>query len=151
MNKYKIRDLKTDDIERLVEIDEICFPDEIVFDKDFFEYLLTDPREKAAIAITESEKIIGFIITLIFEEIAEIATIDILPEFRRKGLGKLLMEETEKRLKNKEVQMILLQVAENNTGAIEFYENLGYIKVEKIPDYYPPNISAFVMIKEVGA
>ena len=46
--------------------------------------------------------------------------------FRKKGIGKSLMDELEKRLKEKGCLRCYLLVTRDNLEAIQFYENLGW-------------------------
>lgn len=46
--------------------------------------------------------------------------------FRKKGIGKSLMDELEKRLREKGCLRCYLLVTRDNLGAIQFYENLGW-------------------------
>ncbi|RPI07782.1 MAG: GNAT family acetyltransferase [Zetaproteobacteria bacterium] len=50
----------------------------------------------------------------------------VLPEHQGKGLGRLMMAEAERRLRDAGCPKINLQVRTTNTGVIEFYRRLGY-------------------------
>ncbi len=50
----------------------------------------------------------------------------VAPDLQRKGLGRLMMSEAEKRLREQGCPKINLQVRTSNRGAIAFYERLGY-------------------------
>jgi ribosomal protein S18 acetylase RimI-like enzyme len=50
----------------------------------------------------------------------------VAPDQRRKGYGRLIMEEVERRIAEKGSPKINLQVRTSNTGVIAFYESLGY-------------------------
>lgn len=50
----------------------------------------------------------------------------VAPELQRKGLGRLMMSEAEKRLREQGCPKINLQVRTSNRGVIAFYERLGY-------------------------
>jgi ribosomal protein S18 acetylase RimI-like enzyme len=49
------------------------------------------------------------------------------PSHRRKGLGRILIEEAERTLAQRNCPKVNLQVLPNNAGAIEFYRRLGYV------------------------
>jgi ribosomal protein S18 acetylase RimI-like enzyme len=51
----------------------------------------------------------------------------VAPEHQRKGFGKILMGEAERRLREAGCPKINLQVRSTNTGVIEFYRRLGYV------------------------
>jgi ribosomal protein S18 acetylase RimI-like enzyme len=48
------------------------------------------------------------------------------PEYQGTGAGRLLMEDLERRLKEKGYPKIKLQVRNTNAKVIQFYEYLGY-------------------------
>jgi ribosomal protein S18 acetylase RimI-like enzyme len=50
----------------------------------------------------------------------------VAPEHQRKGLGRLLMAEAERLLRERGCPKINLQVRETNAGVIAFYRSLGY-------------------------
>lgn len=50
----------------------------------------------------------------------------LLPSVRHEGLGKKMLEEAEKRLKDKGVQLITAEFPTNNKIAIEFYKSQNY-------------------------
>jgi ribosomal protein S18 acetylase RimI-like enzyme len=54
------------------------------------------------------------------------------PEYRRKGLGRKMMEAIEKKLIVKGCPKICLMVRNDNLGVVEFYESIGYKKDEVV-------------------
>jgi ribosomal protein S18 acetylase RimI-like enzyme len=50
------------------------------------------------------------------------------PHHRRRGIGRRMMEEAEKRLLSAGCPKINLQVRETNQGVIRFYERIGYTR-----------------------
>lgn len=60
------------------------------------------------------------------DRIAELETLSILPRFRNRGVGKVLMEEVYSRLKQAGFRELMATVVSTNTGAIRFYESQGF-------------------------
>ena len=54
------------------------------------------------------------------------------PAHRKKGFGRLMMEEAEKRLREIGCTKINLQVRATNQGVVSFYEKLGYAVEERV-------------------
>ncbi len=48
------------------------------------------------------------------------------PDHQRKGLGRLLMGEAERRLRKLGCAKVNLQIRASNTSAVEFYRQIGY-------------------------
>jgi ribosomal-protein-alanine N-acetyltransferase len=78
-------------------------------------------------------------------------TVDVAPEQRRTGIGRILMEAGEAHLAAAGCIGVVLEVAVNNAGAQAFYERLGYRESGYIPGYYGDGTSALVMRKPLRA
>ena len=156
MEKVNVRKLTPADAEEIHRIDSICFPPEIAYSLSDFLNLLKHVNKPGIGGIKGyitgvGSKSAGFITARQTKHRrgrpAEIVTIDILPDFRRRGLGEQLLKLIENNLFNNMCRYIYLEVAENNKPAIKLYTKLGYKIAEKINAYYPGNIAAFLMIK----
>jgi ribosomal-protein-alanine N-acetyltransferase len=125
-------------LDKLFEIEEQCFNQE-AFTKRQIAYLLTDYNTIALVAKANND-IAGFIIAQIEIEnttmFGHIITINVAPNYRRKGIAQKLLKETETLLKQKGINEIHLEVKEDNTPALKLYQNLGYQKIGKIEKYY---------------
>lgn len=83
-----------------------------------------------------NKELVAFINFNILYEQAELNYIYVKPEFRGTKLGTLLMEEMFKRCYEKKVNTITLEVRISNTGAIQFYKNLGFEEISIRKNYY---------------
>ena len=72
-----------------------------------------------------------------------------LPEARRAGIGSLLMEECETRLRAAECKAVFLETAVDNDTALRFYKRLRYSVLKTIPRYYLDSIDALLMGKKL--
>jgi ribosomal protein S18 acetylase RimI-like enzyme len=54
----------------------------------------------------------------------------VIESYRKKGIGTLLMNELEKRLKGKDCIRSYLLVTHDNLDAIRFYENMGWERMD---------------------
>ncbi len=65
--------------------------------------------------------------------------------FRRLGIGKILIEQSIKRCKEKELKELIVLVNNVNKGAITFYKKIGFIDAERglYSDMYKLEISKF--------
>jgi ribosomal protein S18 acetylase RimI-like enzyme len=73
-----------------------------------------------------------------------VATIGVLPDHRRRGVGRSLLRACEAKLKTPRVR---LSVRASNEGAIRLYENEGYQRVDVWQGYYNDGEAAMVMEK----
>ncbi len=76
-----------------------------------------------------------------------IATIAVLPEYRRRGIGRELLHACEGQLKTPRIR---LSVRASNDGAIHLYEREGYRHIDVWQKYYNDGEAAIVMEKQRG-
>ncbi len=77
-------------------------------------------------------------------ELAWIATIGVLPAFRRQGIGSALLSTCEEGLG---VERVRLSVRQGNENAIRLYKSFGYQQIGTWPEYYRGGIDAVVLEK----
>lgn len=106
--------------------------------------------ERATIFVAhEGEEVCGFCWVAekgAFNRSAYIMLIGVDPLKQSRGIGKILLEETEKYLITKSAD-VFLTVSDFNTGAQKFYSSMGYKTVGAIPDYVKPGITEIIMRK----
>jgi ribosomal-protein-alanine N-acetyltransferase len=125
-------------LDKLFKIEEQCF-DQEAFTKHQIAYLLSDYNTIALAAKVENE-IAGFIIGQIEIEndtlFGHIITINVVPAFRKKGIGSKMLQEMEVILKQKGIGECHLEVREDNSSALKLYKNNGYQKIGILEKYY---------------
>ena len=133
-----VEDASSKDLERLWGIEKECFKEE-AFTKQQLSQMLNDYNTVSLVARKQDE-IAGFVMGMIYFERralhGHILTIDIGHVYRRKGLGRLLMNEIETIFKLKGAKASYLEVREDNAPAIGLYLNLGYKIIGKLDNYY---------------
>jgi ribosomal-protein-alanine N-acetyltransferase len=133
-----VEDASIRDLDRLYEIETECFTRE-AFTRTQIAQLLSGYNSIALIARVEGQ-IVGFVIGEIYVDgrvlQGHICTIEILRSFRRRGIGKKLLQEIEELFKQKGVKASALEVREDNIPAIELYRKLGYEKIGRLRNYY---------------
>jgi len=136
------------DVNAFCELDNLCFEEGIAYPKEEFSYYLK-LKNLLCYVIEEQNKIVAFIIANYQKSYAQIITIDVHPDYRRKGYAERLMKLVEEELIKANVRFIFLYVAENNNSAIKLYQKLCYEIHGKVPNYYKHNLDAYVMIKNL--
>lgn len=125
-------------LDDLQQIEEECFEDE-AFTREQIAQLLKDYNSIGLVARI-GDRIVGFIISMIYVDRnclqGHILTIDVSLDHRRKGIGQMLILQSEKILGQKGVKTSHLEVREDNCAAINLYKKLGYEMVGKLKNYY---------------
>lgn len=83
--------------------------------------------------------------------IGHIVTIDVAPEQRRRGMGRLLMNALLENCREARAGSLRLEVAVDNEGAQAFYRLLGFTEIGRIPGYYLGRLDALTMRLDFGA
>jgi len=93
----------------------------------------------------------GFLLGRVAGPEAEILTLAVAPDNRRKGLARILLARFETALKAGNTEQIFLEVAEANHPAIALYRAAGFRDAGYRKDYYDGNngqkSAALVMVK----
>ena len=80
-----------------------------------------------------------------------IITVDVAPDWRRRGLGSMLMDAAENWIGEQGGEVVYLETAEDNLPAQAFYLKRGYAKLRRIEDYYANGAAAWLMAKTLDA
>lgn len=145
----RLRPYRPADLDMLFEIDQACFPPGIAYTRGELRRFVAF-REAATWIAEEGGEIIGFLIAhRLPGRVGHIVTIDVRQGLRRRGVGRALMEAAEDWGRASDLRLVYLETPEDNHTAQEFYQALGYQKVERIPRYYSNGAAAWVMIKQM--
>lgn len=133
------------DLSKIVEIEGLCFPEETAFPPGMFAYLI---RYATTLAAFEDDRMEGFIIGYASGRTGFIYTLDVHPDYRRKGIGGMLIQTLEKTLRAQGVMRIRLEAALDNPAAMNLYRKAGYREKERLRNYYGRGKHAVRMWKE---
>lgn len=95
---------------------------------------------------TQNGEMIGFIAANIrrLQNVAWIATLGVLPAFRRQGFGSILLSSCEDQIR---VPRIRLSVRASNQAAQRLYSRFGYVRHDVWRRYYSDGEDALVLEK----
>lgn len=151
-SKLKIRRANLSDLESIYQIEIECFYED-AFPLSYLKQFLKDPRFITLVAILEN-KIVGFIVGSIEflrdKNVGHVYSIDVKPEYRRRGVGSCLLETIENILKKEGAEKCYLEVSVNNITAIKFYLKHGYKFLEVLGDYYGYGKDGIRLVKEMN-
>lgn len=102
-------------------------------------------QNPAAFALLDSERQ-GFVLAWAVPGEAEVLTLAVRPESRRRGLGGALMSAAGAEARARHADAMFLEVAEDNQAARAFYARLGFAEAGMRPGYYAGGaVNAVVM------
>ncbi len=137
----------------LFRIDQVCFPPGIAYSRAELRYYLQHQNSFSSIAETDAHRIAGFCIGQLHARadqcFGHIITIDVLPDARGQGVGRLLLNAIEARFRVNAAISVRLEVAVDNLGAQAFYREMGYGQAGKITNYYAGKLDALVLQKQL--
>lgn len=102
-----------------------------------------------AFVCIEEEQVVAYLLGKIIsrDQTGHVSSLAVLPNFRRQGLARTLMEQFEYTVRLKSVDSVGLHVRKSNTAARGLYENAGYTVSLAIPKYYEDGEDAYYMRK----
>ncbi|MDG6928651.1 MAG: GNAT family N-acetyltransferase [Nitrososphaerota archaeon] len=127
---------------------------------DEFYYDLLENFPEGFIIAVKGERVVGYVINRTefgFSNVkgfsltkkGHVVSVAILEEHRRKGLGRLLMEEALKAMVEKGCKEAFLEVRATNTAAVSLYEAMDFKTMDTLRHYYRDGEDARLMVKEL--
>ena len=102
------------------------------------------------IVLQDEGKIVGFVAAVPSgSKVARVLMLAVLPKFRKKSYGKILMESIYRNSASKGMDSVILEVRKSNKEAISFYERQGFSVCGEIKKFYSNGEDAFKMIKDL--
>ncbi|HDD56710.1 MAG TPA: N-acetyltransferase [Nitrososphaeria archaeon] len=140
------------DLDEIYEIEVECFGRE-AYSKWIYRWLLKDEKTIFLKAVRD-DVILGFVVGRVERSgkrmVGRIYTINVRPELRGKGIGKLLMNVIEDSFKREGCEEIILEVAVDNHPAINLYRSMGYDFIGKLENYYGAGRDAYRAVKKLS-
>lgn len=97
--------------------------------------LLATPGAFALLAVEAGEPV-GFALARAAGGEAEILTVCVRPEARRRGAGRALLAAVEREARARGAEALFLEVADDNLAARALYLGRGFAQVGRRPAYY---------------
>ena len=102
-----------------------------------------------AIAIYLNNSMAGVCVFLKIYDELEIRYLSIHPSYKRRGLGKKLINNIIKECKNERITRIILEVSSKNMQALSFYEYFGFETISIRKKYYRDGSDALLKEKKM--
>jgi tRNA threonylcarbamoyl adenosine modification protein YeaZ/ribosomal-protein-alanine acetyltransferase len=115
----------------------------------FKEEFAKAPKSAQYLAAEIEGQLIAYAGIFYVADVADIHTITVVADQRRKGIGRELLKRLIDWARVKKAQAIMLEMRLGNDAARPLYESFGFIKISKRENYYGPGLTAVVMRKEL--
>jgi len=92
-------------------------------------------------------RIAGYAVACAEKRNAEIASLAVHPDYRRRGVADRLMRHTLSALGAGGVKRVELMVRTGNAAGAQLYRSLGFRRVRRVPGYYEDGGDGFLMVK----
>ena len=114
-----------------------------------FAELFATPGTQAFLASLQGEPV-GFILIRAVLDEAEILTLAVSPEWRRRGVARKLLETVERELGRKKITRLFLEVSTKNASAEMLYRTCGFVTAGTRKRYYEDGSDAIVMMRDMS-
>ena len=138
----QIRPMTRDDLDGVLAIEHVSCP--VPWKREHFIQEIHSHICFPHVAVIDGS-IAGFLcLSSLFEE-AQILNIAVAPEFRRKGVARMLMELAIRLAREKGAENLVLEVRESNAAAIALYGGYGFQRYFIRKGYYEGKEDAILM------
>ena len=128
-----IRKMTADHIKYAAEIEKECFVHP--WSEQSLQGEMTKENSVFLMAF-EDEKPVGYVgLSVVLDE-GYMGNLAVLCDYRRRGIGKALMDELLEECIKLDLAFATLEVRESNTPAVKLYKGLGFEEIGRRRDYY---------------
>jgi [ribosomal protein S18]-alanine N-acetyltransferase len=158
---FIVRDFQPADFDMLWRIDQDCFPPGISYSRpelraymrrrgSFTLLAARDTTSNSSESAAADSFVGGFIVAEADNRgSGHVITIDVVKAARRSGVGSLLLQAAEDRMRAAHCPKVELETAVDNVSALSFYKRHGYNVVKIYPGYYSNGVDALVLQKDL--
>ena len=144
--KVEIRDCTEGDLPAVQRIEEASFDDP--YPPSLFLRLLEDYSHGFRVAVA-GEELVGYCVLVNKNNKGVIASLAVRPDFRRRSIGEMLLEDAIRIAREALVNSIELQVRVENSSAISLYSKFGFKTEGRIRNYYGRGKDGLLMTKRL--
>lgn len=149
LHDFKLRDFAPEDFDTLWRLDQNCFPPGISYSKPELRTYIRRPGSFTLVVTNGAQDTVAGFIVVQCGATGHVITIDVDPGARRAGVGSLLLQAAEDRLRREGSRAVGLETAVDNLAAFAFYKRHGYNVIRTWPRYYSNGVDALVMRREL--
>jgi ribosomal-protein-alanine N-acetyltransferase len=104
----------------------------------------------AEVDASDGQSVVGHAVASVVADIAELQRIAVDPAHRRTGVASALLDAVVDAAREGGADRLLLEVREDNAGALAFYAARGFVEVDRRRRYYRDGATAVVLRLGLG-
>jgi [ribosomal protein S18]-alanine N-acetyltransferase len=148
--EVRVRRMSYADLGMVMEIERASFT--MPWTEETFRGLLRRSDSLLWVAESRREGVVGYAAVWIVLDQAELGDIAVADGWRRRGIGRRLLEATLEAMAERSVRELYLEVRPSNREARALYERYGFEEVGRRKDYYArPREDALVLRRLIGS
>ena len=145
----RIRDALDSDVETVAAIEQELFGAD-AWSPESVREELTGDRRRAVLAVDGRGSVVGYAVTMRTDEVLDLQRIAVLPDHRRSGVARSLLESLRRAGREAGAHRMLLEVGADNDKALAFYAAEGFVQIDRRPRYYRDGSDALVLRAALG-
>lgn len=143
-----IRKMNAGDVTAIAQIEKDCFSDP--WSENSIASELANPLSYWLVA-DDHGVVAGYVGSQTVLDSSDMMNIAVSADYRRQGIGEMLVNGLVDHLQQENVRALLLEVRVSNAPAIALYKKLGFQQVGRRPGYYHnPREDALILRKELA-
>lgn len=150
-DRIYLLDMVPGDLDEVMAIEDESFP--VPWSRNFFERELALKFSRTFIAREGgvTGEVMGYAVVWFVADELHLLNIAVAPQHRRKGAARLLLERVIGEARERECELVVLEVRKSGMPAQKLYQSMGFAPVGIRPRYYSDNgEDAIVMVCRVG-
>jgi ribosomal-protein-alanine N-acetyltransferase len=144
--KSHIRPMTADDLDAVLAIEQASFPNP--WRREHFEHEIAALYSFPFVADHDGI-VVGYVCLMSLFEEAQILDIAVAPEQRGRGVARILMDYAIYVSREKDAEVLVLEVRASNIAAITLYERCGFVRTGIRSKYYEGVDDAVLMEKNL--
>ncbi|MER7556938.1 ribosomal protein S18-alanine N-acetyltransferase [Nocardioides sp. NPDC126508] len=146
-----VRSAGPDDVDAIADLEVEAFPDD-AWTPEYLQVAIDGkmPTVRILVAVDDEGSIVGHALVSVVYEIAELQRIATATEQRRRGIGGALLAASIELARSEGAERLLLEVREDNVSAIRFYDQAGFVEIDRRERYYRDGATGIVFALELS-
>ena len=145
----KFRAMSALDLVSAVGIEKYVYGKDAWSSAQFKEEFAKAPKNANYLVAEVDGELVAYAGIFFAADVADIHTITVVENHRRKGIGRELLKRMIDWARVKKADAVMLEMRLGNDQARPLYEHYGFVEISKRENYYGPGLTAVVMRKEL--